>query len=255
LSFSHNGFRAILFDLDGTLRHNRPSYAEAFFSIAARLGAPSRPEDYQREARWLHYYWARSEELVSDRSLFGENHEAFWTNHARLALLALGCAPEAAESLSPLAYQHMNEEYHPEDWVSPDVPPVLQALRDAGYCLAVLSNRSQPYQEQLEKLGLAHYFDYLFHAGEMPNWKPGSQVFLRSVQAMGIEPGEALYVGDSYYADVVGSSRSGMTPVLLDPENLFPEAECAVIRQIGDLTELLSQHKENIQLKLNPARS
>jgi FMN phosphatase YigB (HAD superfamily) len=89
----------------------------------------------------------------------------------------------------------------------------------------------------------------------MPNWKPGSQVFLRSVQAMGIEPGEALYVGDSYYADVVGSSRSGMTPVLLDPEGLFPEAECAVICKIGDLTELLSQHKENIQLKLNPARS
>jgi HAD superfamily hydrolase (TIGR01662 family) len=149
----------------------------------------------------------------------------------------------------------MNHEYHPADWVSPDVPPTLQALREAGYYLAVLSNRSQPYREQLDRLGLAHYFDYLFHAGDMQNWKPGSQVFLRCMQEMGVEPGEALYVGDSFYADVLGSSRVGMTPVLLDPEGLFPEAECAVIRQIGDLTELLSQHKENIQLKLNPARS
>jgi FMN phosphatase YigB (HAD superfamily) len=240
---SANGFRAILFDMDGTLRHNRPHFAQAFFDIAASLGAPPTAEAFSNAARWLHYYWAKSEELVADRAVFGEDLVGFWTNHARLMLVTLGCPLEQAVELAPLAYQRMNDDYHPQDWVSPDVPPTLGALRDAGYHLAVLSNRSQPYQEQLESLGLAPYFEFFFLAGAMDTWKPDPQVFLKSIQQMGLQPGQAVYMGDNYYADVLGSRRAGLTPVLLDPDSLFPEADCAILRKLGELPELLAHHK------------
>jgi HAD superfamily hydrolase (TIGR01662 family) len=231
--------RAILFDLDGTLRHSRPHYTETFTGIAARLGLNVTGEDRRRGARWLHYYWAKSDELVADRSRYADEPEAFWMNHARLVLVALGCAPEQASTLAPQAYQLMNDEFKPQDWVPPDIPPALQSLKDAGYQLAVLSNRSKSYQEQLEALGLAPYFAFALHAGQIEAWKPDPDVFHRALGQMGSRPEETLYVGDNYFADVVGSRGAGLTPVLVDPDGLFPEADCAVIRCIGELPELL----------------
>ncbi len=239
---SPNGIRAICFDLDGTLRHSRPTFAEAFFDIAARLGVPYGRESRRKAERWLHYYWAKSDELVSDREIFAGQDDAFWSNHARLLLKALGCSPDQAGALAPVASQHMADEFKPQDWVSPDVPSTLQALKEAGYHLAVVSNRSKPYIEQLETLSLAGYFEFALHAGEVGCWKPDAEIFHRAVERLGIQPSQSLYVGDNYYADVVGASRAGLKPVLIDPEGLFPEAGCPIIGKIGDLPELLSSH-------------
>jgi HAD superfamily hydrolase (TIGR01549 family) len=236
---SPNGIRAICFDLDGTLRYSRPTFAEAFFDIAASLGVSYSPEMRRHAARWLHYYWARSKELISDRELYAGQDEAFWRNHARLLLEALGCAPLQAEELAAVASQRMTDEFKPEDCVFPDVPQVLQELKAAGFSMAVLSNRSKPYLEELENLRLAGYFDFTLHAGEVGGWKPDIFIFQRAVERLGIQPSQSLYVGDNYYADVVGANRAGMKPVLIDPEGLFPEADCPVICKIGDLPNWL----------------
>lgn len=235
-----NGVRAILFDLDGTLRHSRPTFAEAFFDIAARLGTPDSREGRRGAARWLHYYWAKSDELVSDRRAFAGNDEAFWINHARLFLIALGCTSELAADLATKASQRMNAEFRPQDWVAPDVTPALQTLKASGYRLAVLSNRSKPYQEQLETLDLAGYFEFALHAGELDAWKPDPQIFQLALERLGVRPNETMYVGDNYYADLIGAHRAGLAPVLIDPQGLFPEADCPVICQLGDLPGLLS---------------
>src|SRR5512145_340717 len=88
-----NGIQAILFDLDGTLRYHRPSSAHVFYNQAVRLGAPDDPDQRLKATRWTHYYWAQSAELMEDLKAFGEKEEAFWTNYARLHLLAFGCPP------------------------------------------------------------------------------------------------------------------------------------------------------------------
>lgn len=234
-----DGVRAILFDLDGTLRYNHPTFAEAFYDIAARLGAPVTDESRRRASRWLHYYWAKSDEFVADRNAFGDQSEAFWIHHDLLFLGALGCPPGQASDLALQAYQHMIDEFKPQDCVFPDVTPTLQVLKEAGYSLAVLSNRSRPYQEQLEKLGLAGYFEFAMHAGEVGAWKPGPRIFQQGVERLSVRPEQALYVGDNYYADVVGAQRAGLNPILLDPDGLFPEAECPVIRRLSDLPGLM----------------
>ena len=64
-------------------------------------------------------------------------------------------------------------------------------------------------------------------------------VFEHALARAGLTPREAIYVGDNYFADVVGSLRAGLMPVLYDPSLLFPEAECAVIRSFDELHGLL----------------
>lgn len=51
-----HGGRVILFDLDGTLRHNRPDANNTLFDCAVGLGARDSLENRRRAARWAHYY-------------------------------------------------------------------------------------------------------------------------------------------------------------------------------------------------------
>jgi len=234
-----NGIRAVLFDLDGTLRHSNPGYNQTFVRFARRLDAPELPGMAVKVMRFLHYYWAQSPELLSDLETYPSMQDAFWSNHARRALLAMGCTPEQAGHLAPGVSSSMLSEFDPEDWVPPDVPQTLTTLKQAGYRLAVVSNRSRSYDELLQSLGLDRYFEFALAAGDYEAWKPEPQIFHLAVERLGVSASETLYVGDNYYADVIGAQRARLNPVLIDPENIFPEADCPSIRSIGELPGLL----------------
>lgn len=238
---STNGITTVLFDLDGTLRHNRPSFNQAFCDYMRQVGATDGAENRRNAIRWLHYYWAQSPEMLADREKYEDQHEAFWTNHARLGLVAFGCAEDQAVSLAPQLYRLMAEEYQPENWVPDDVPEMLQDLKASGFTLGVVSNRTHPFLEELQTLGIQGYFDCAFAAGEVNSWKPEPAIFQHALDYLGSEAHESIYVGDNFYADVLGARRAGLRPVLLDPEGLFPEATCPVIYTIGGLRAVLEK--------------
>jgi putative hydrolase of the HAD superfamily len=241
--FSPNGITTILFDLDGTLRHSRPTMNQAFCKLAAELGLPESAAGSRAALRWLHYYWAQSEELLADLEIYHGKEENFWLNHARLHLAAFGCPPERIERLAPEISRRLTDEYEPEDWICDDVPGTLQALKQAGFSLGVVSNRTNPFGELLETLGLRAYFDYLLAAGEIQAWKPEPHIFRHAMSQLGVDPGQTLYVGDNYYADVIGAERAGIRPILLDPEGTFDDAACTVIRALGEIVQVLEQEQ------------
>ena len=131
----------------------------------------------------------------------------------------------------------MEERYHPESSIPLDVPPTLSALQGAGFTLGLVSNRSEPFQEEIEELGLAEFFDFAFTAGEVGSWKPDGKIFRHALRLAGSGPVNALYIGDNYYADIVGAQRVGIRPVLVDPRGVFPDAECMVIDSVGGLVD------------------
>ena len=229
-----NGIQAVLFDLDGTLRHNRPASEAVFCDFAVRLGLEDSPAKRLEVMRWSHYYWAQSQELLADVGAFQEE-DPFWRNYSYRKLMVFGCREEQADALASDIHQLMKTEHKPADWVPDDVPQTLQALKEAGFRLGVLSNRTLPCQEYLQTLGLADYFDLALVAGEVACWKPEPQIFQHALERLDVTAEQSLYVGDNYYADIVGARRAGLHPVLLDPLGVFPEAGCPVIHTIGEL--------------------
>jgi putative hydrolase of the HAD superfamily len=133
----------------------------------------------------------------------------------------------------------MAEFYKPKIHVPDELHTVLPALQNSGYVLGVVSNRGEPYSEKLQEMGLAPYFKFSLAGGEIPSLKPEPGIFLRALEIAGTEPGETIYVGDNYFADVVGSHRAGLRPVLYDPEGIFPDADCQVIKSFNELPNLL----------------
>jgi len=130
---SPNGVSAVLFDLDGTLRHNLPSSNHTFFDYAAQLGAVDTPERRRKALRWVHNYWAQSAEMLRDKQIYGGLTDSFWSFYASRTLISFACPEEQALALGPLVHQRMQSEYEPVDYVSPDTWDTLTALRAAGF--------------------------------------------------------------------------------------------------------------------------
>lgn len=270
--------KAIFFDLDGTIRHNDPRGADVFAEQAARLGLRIRDDDLLRAMRWENYYWARSGELKADQREFGAAAESpaqvgssaepgakpeqplddgaeftklgdeFWLRYSHRQLVALGASEAQAAALAAPMNEFMKAAYKPATIVPAELPGMLRRLREGGWKLGVITNRSKPLGTLLQELGLEAHFDYVLTAGEINAWKPQPLIFLHACQHMGVDAKEAAYVGDNYFADVVGARAAGVTPVLYDPRGIFDDPECAIIRSFTELPRALG-------LELAPQRS
>ena len=236
---SPNGIKSILFDLDGTLRHHLPEGGDLFTERAVSLGVTVNEEDRLRAKRWEHYYFAQSPEIKMDSALFTDK-DKFWIVFGKRRLVALGCPPEQAELLAPQLSAFMRENYKPQVRVPPESRALLSTLQGAGFILGVVSNRETPFAEELTQMDLAQYFQFSLAAGEVHSHKPDPLIFMEALRRTGTSASETMYVGDNYFADVVGSRRAGLRPVLYDPNGLFPEAECDVIQSFDQLPNLLS---------------
>lgn len=239
---SPNGIKSILFDLDGTLRHHTPKGSDVFNNYALSLGLPLHPEDTARAARWEHYYFANSPEIKLDKTKYISQkfeHDSFWINFGRRRLIALGCSPAQAEALAPQFSAHMVENYKPQVHVPEEASSVLADLKGAGIILGMVSNRDESFEAELEELGLREFFQFTLAAGEVNSYKPDRAIFDEAVKRAGTSASETMYVGDNYFADIVGSRRAGLRPVLYDPIRLFPDAGCPVVTAFDQLSTLL----------------
>jgi putative hydrolase of the HAD superfamily len=236
---SPDGIHAVLFDLDGTLRHNCPDAIQSFFNKATELGLVDSPERRRAVTRWNFAYWADSEDLKRDILTFGEDESAFWLNYGILQLEAFGCAAGQARDLAPDLFAYMSEEFEPEDVVPEEVPETLARLKDSGYLLGVVSNRNNSFEDYLDEIGLGDYFAFSLAAGQIKSWKPDAEIFHHALRKAESLPQQAVYVGDNYFADVIGARRVGIRPILLDPKDVFFDADCEVIGALDEIFSLL----------------
>lgn len=230
--------RAILFDLDGTLRYSVPSGYDTFIDILKDLGYALDDEQRREGERWTHFYWSIAPEMISDFDELGADTPAFWMRYAQRQIEALrigNCPTELAEKVNAL----MTERYRPIDTVPDDVRPTLLDLRARGIKLALVSNRSEVLAPVAEALGLLDLFDLTLSAGEAGCWKPAPGIFLHALKQLAVEPADAVYVGDNYHADVEGARNAGLTPILIDPRRLYNDPRCPTIGTIAGLPTAL----------------
>lgn len=231
--------KAILFDLDGTLRIDLPPAREFFSDCIREMGIEPSEEDHIRAERWEHFYFASSLEIQADSETFKDDEKGFWVNFLKRRLVALGVQGQKASELARRVSECMESNYKPEASLPDGIHDLLKALKDKGYALGVVSNRGEPFHDELESLGLKDYFRFSLAGGEVDSYKPDPGIFKRALELSGTSAHETMYIGDNYFADVVGSLRAGLVPVLFDPNLLFPEAGCVVIRSLAELHGLL----------------
>ncbi len=104
--------------------------------------------------------------------------------------------------------------------VFPEATTVLDALRGRGYRLAVITNAQGQKKMGMHRIGhypeLEKFFEAIIVAGEagIPA-KPDPMPFCLCLAKLGIAAADALYVGDDWRIDILGSEAVGMHPVWL----------------------------------------
>jgi putative hydrolase of the HAD superfamily len=179
-----------------------------------------------------HQYFVDPEVVIRLSSLSADQ---FWSDFYRHLLEAVGVDGDLdrhAAAMMDRAADLSFSYYCPEAGCR-----TLAELRDRGYTLGLITNRDsvERFHKILDEMNLWPYFDLILASGEVGIRKPEPGIFDAALERLGSEPDHAFYVGDNYWADVVGAERAGVTPVLLDPHRLFPEADCLVLDSIDDL--------------------
>lgn len=234
----------VIFDLDGTLRHNVPSADDFQYDSVLQFGVRDEPGKQQKGTLWAHEYWAQSPDLLADIEQFGKFDDQFWVQYAYRYLLALEVPNDQADSLASKLFQRLQLNFEPENHIYPCVTETLQTIKDAGFHVGLVSNRSKPCQEECERLGLLDFFDFAYVAAEVDAWKPDPRIFDRALEITGSPPDRTIYVGDNYFADVLGAKNAGLQPVLLDPQGVFMNGKftrhCTIICSIKALVTILA---------------
>lgn len=228
-------YKAVFFDLDGTLRIVTPSPIDAFLQFARSLGAPIEVSRVHGVKLWSHRYWGNHEQVGRDMVRFTEDE--FWTNYSRLLLTKAGVTKKL-EQRALRVRDWFYEAYAPDVQLVPGGHETLAALKEAGYRLALISNRSNPLEEAVMELELDGIFDLILAAGEVGYWKPNPAIFNYVLQQFtDLQPEHCLYIGDNFYADGQGATAAGLTPILYDPENLYHDHD---YRRIDHMEQLIS---------------
>lgn len=117
----------------------------------------------------------------------------------------------------------------------PSTPAVLTQLRAHGLTLGVISNSDGRINTILQHCGIGQCFDLVIDSHDVGIEKPNPRIFALAVQRLNIQPQHALYIGDIYGIDVVGSERAGLQSVLLDTLGLYQGVHCRKIRHLREL--------------------
>lgn len=93
---------------------------------------------------------------------------------------------------------------------------MISSLRSKGIKLAILSNGKVDLQKSvIRALGIYDHVDAIVVSEEVGFKKPDKEIFEITLDKLSVRSGEAIMVGDSYEADVVGAQTAGITPILL----------------------------------------
>jgi len=230
-------FRAVFFDLDGTLWDKAACSDYAMEIVLPDLMAHL--PNLDRDEILLEF-----NAMLLDSVLEGgiEGWQSA-TRTARFEKLLQDCGVHK-EGLA----RDLSKKYEQAFWFSMrgflrnSAPWVLQQLRERGLVVGVITNGSPAAQRHvLEGLGLEEHLDHIVISEVEGMEKPDARLFKRALALADCEPPEMLYIGDSLITDVLGASRAAV-PVawLKEPEQELQEGLPAPDFIIEDLRQVLA---------------
>jgi HAD superfamily hydrolase (TIGR01509 family) len=171
------------------------------------------------------------------------------------ALFLLGGVPAERLGEARNCLTRMHRERHLWCSVQERSAESLARLRAAGLRLGVVSNSDGRVEQALEAAGLRQYFDVVVDSALVGVEKPDPGIFRAALDALGVAPEEALYVGDLYQVDILGARAAGMEAVLFGPSDSRTTPACRTTSSIEELVNDLLSGEAGVTLTMPPGRS
>jgi len=170
----------------------RPAYSELF--PARFFGRSGLQTSEPRERRW----WGRVVARTFERA---------------------GCGTPGATVIAA----GLESFAHGDAWrPSAGAVATLRTLKARGLKIALVSNFDGRLHRVVAELGLKPFFDAVIVSSEAGWAKPSPRIYDAALAALGVEPGEALMVGDRPREDAAGATTAGLRALLYDPRGRAP---------------------------------
>lgn len=239
---SSHTIRAVFFDAAGTLLTVRGAVGEIYARLARAHGKEAAASELEARFRRcfpqtpaLAFPGAAPEHIP-------QLERQWWRDLVQRVFAPLGPFP-AFEACFDALFACFA---HPRSWqLYPDTEDTLSRLRYGGLRLGIISNFDSRLFGLLNGLGIAHFFDAVVISTRAGAAKPQRAIFLQALSALDVRPEQALHVGDSYEADIVGAHAAGLVPVLIDrhPNRGGASWRCLTISSLAELPALVDSYQ------------
>lgn len=194
--------KALFVDAAGTLLRPREPVGVTYARHARALGHDADPVEVQ------HRFLAAMREERPERQR-GDGR-AYW---ARIVTESVGV--EDPELLEDLYAWYANPRAW---WIDVEALDVLGRIARKGIRLGIVSNWDLRLRTLYQRLALERMFTVLACSAELGVEKPDPMIFRIACRAAGVQPREAVHVGDDPVRDVEGATRAGLVGLLYDDE-------------------------------------
>lgn len=213
--------RAVLFDVDDTLYDEAMFVRSGFSAVAEELARRGVADPDGISALFCHIHFEEGRERVFNKAAVRIGFDEGW--------------------IADLV--RIYREHEPQLDLFEEVPSVLGTLRENYRLGCVTDGWFQTQQNKVTALGLHGLVDEVVLSDEFGRafWKPHARPFHACCERLGVEPGEAVFVGDNPERDVQGARDAGLISVRLRRQGAYFAGDDAFQphHEIGDLHELV----------------
>ncbi len=229
--------RAVFLDFYNTVARFDPPREQAQAQAAGSFGVRIDPEAVRKSYGAADEFLSREngERALAVRS--PDEVQEFWSQYEQLLLLGAGADVDLDRAGAIFtAVRRYGEAFALFD----DAKPMLDSVGTQGYEVGLISNMSNDLWRIAEELGIKDRLGFVVTSGEVGASKPNPPIFLEALRRAGVEPSEAVHIGDQYLGDVTGARGAGIQPILIDRDGSDArDHDCPVIRTLGEVPNLL----------------
>ena len=183
----------LIFDFDGTLIDSVPDLADATNAMLTTLGKETYPIDSIRN--WV----GNGSRMLVERALVG-----------KVEVLEGELTIEEADHAEQVFFDAYNNISGSKTVAYPDVDSGLKKLKDAGYILALVTNKPIRFVPKiLQSFGWQDLFAEVLGGDSLPVKKPDPAPLLHVCNALNINPAQAVMIGDSRN-DILAGQNANM---------------------------------------------
>lgn len=224
----------VLFDMGGTLEdilYNKETQQEAARKLLEILRDHGLDPGCPQEVFWEKLFsGVKAYKQWSEGNMLEKKPEEIWPDWY-LRDFAFD-----REQLLPITEELANTYevtfYHRE--LRPDAREMLQALKDRGYRLGVISNNASLYNvfNMLETYGIRSFMEDVTVSSVTGYRKPHPEIFRISLRQMQARPEECVYVGDTVSRDIIGPKQVGFAKAVQIRSFLSEQKDVGLSRDV-----------------------
>jgi REG-2-like HAD superfamily hydrolase len=229
--------KAVCFDFYNTLATYDPPREHVYANIASELGVKVEEKALFKSlsAADIYYRDENSRWPIDKRP--PEEKIAFYADYATRIFSGAGADISKDAALQVLGKLRT---YNWKFKIYEDTLPTLKALKERGLTIGLISNVAQDMEHVYKELGIQPYLSFKVTSAEVGYDKPKPGIFLAALSKAKVKPAETIHIGDQYDLDIVGARGVGITGILLDRNNHFPEiTDCPRILSLSDIIEFI----------------